>query len=144
VRRISNIINKSKTAIHYWTIKSREALNYKTERRERKCIAIDETEMRVNKTWYFIYAAIDMDTRELICMKAYTARNYLITLDFIKQVLKYCADRKDVEIITDKMPCYVQVCKRLGIRHRHETFGKRNCIERVFRAFKFLTARFNN
>jgi len=89
VRRISKISTKSKTAIHYWTIKFREALNYRAERKERKCIAIDETKMRVNKTWYFIYAAIDMDTRELICMKAYTARNYyLTTLDFIKQVLK--------------------------------------------------------
>jgi transposase-like protein len=69
--------------------------------------------IKVNNTWYFVYAAIDADTRELICMKAYIARNYLTTLDFVKCVLKYCANR-DLEIITDKMPCYLQVCKRLG------------------------------
>ncbi len=72
-----------------------------------------------------IYAAIDIETRELIAMKAYTARNYLTTLDFIKHILSFCSNR-DVEIITDKMPCHKQVCNRLGIRHRHETFGKRN------------------
>jgi len=56
-------------------------------------------------------------------MKAYTAKNYLTTLDFIKHILEFCSN-KDFEIITDKMPCYKQVCKRLGIRHKHVTFGK--------------------
>lgn len=63
--------------------------------------------------------------------------------DFVKHVLRYCAD-KDVEIITDKMPCYRLVCERLGIRHKYETFGRRNYVEQVFRGFKFITARFNN
>ena len=139
VRRIGKIVSRAKSSVHEWTLKFREALNYRAERKERKRIAVDET-----KTWYFVYAAVDADTGELICMKAYTARNYLITLDFIKRVLKYCADRKDVEIITDKMPCYKRVCDRLGIRYKHETFGKRNCVEQVFRSFKFFTARFNN
>ncbi len=89
----------------------RECLNYRVERKERKLIAIDETKIRVNDKWYFIYAAIDADTRELICMKAYTSRNYLTTLDFVKRVLKYCAN-KDVEVITGKMPCYEQVCRK--------------------------------
>ena len=78
------------------------------------------------------------EKRELICMKAYTLRNYLTTLDFIKHVMKFCSNR-NFEIITDKMPCYMQVCKRLGIKHRHETFGKRNRVEHVFRGFKFLS-----
>jgi len=76
-------------------------------------------------------------------MKVYTARNYLTTLDFVKHVLKYCADRA-VKIITDKMPCYEQVCKRMGLKWKHVTFGKRNHVEHVFRSFKFFTARFNN
>jgi len=143
VRRISRIISRSKTAIHYWSIKFREALNYKTERKERKFIAIDETKIKVNKTWYFIYAAIDVDIRELICMKAYTSRNYITTLDFIKHVLRFCSNR-DFEIITDKMPCYEYVCKRLGLRWKHVTFGKRNYVEQAFRSFKFFTSRFNH
>ena len=137
VRRISKIVNRSKTAIHYWTVKFRESLNCKIERKKRKCIAIDETKIKVNSTWYFVYAAVDADTRELIAMKAYTARNYLTTLDFIRHVMKFCST-KDFEIITDKMPCYVQVCKRLGINHRNETFGKRNRIEHVFRGLSSL------
>ena len=143
IRRIARIVNKSKTAVHYWSVKFRESLNYKVERKKRKCIAIDETKIKVNSTWYFIYAAIDIETRELIAMRAYTTRNYLTTLDFIKHVLSFCSNR-DFEIITDKMPCYKQVCNRLGIRHRHETFGKRNYVEQVFRAFKFIAQRFNN
>jgi len=53
VRRISRIINRSKTAIHYWTLKFREALNYKMEKKERRCIAIDESKIRVNNNTVF-------------------------------------------------------------------------------------------
>ena len=143
VRRISKIIGKSKTAVHYWTLKFKEVLNLDLERMKRRCIAMDETKIRVNKTWYYVYAAMDVDKRELICMKAYTSRNYMTTLDFVKHVLRFCSNR-DVEIITDGMPCYERVCKRLGIRWRHVTFGERNCVEHVFRAFKFFTMKFNN
>lgn len=78
VRRISQITEKSKSSVHEWTLKFREGINYNPLKR--KCIAIDETKIKVNNEWYFIYAAIDNDTKELICMKVYTARNYLTTL----------------------------------------------------------------
>ena len=74
----------------------------------------------------------------------YVTRNYLTTLDFIKRTLTYCSNKNDVVIITDKMPCYKQVCTRLGIKWMHITFGKRNYIEQVFRSFKFFTERFNH
>ena len=54
MERISKIINKAKSSVHYWTSKFREALDYIPKRKERKCIAIDETKIRVNNTWYFI------------------------------------------------------------------------------------------
>ncbi len=94
VRRISSIVDKSKSSVHEWILKFREGLNYIPVKKQRKCIGIDETKIRVNNTWYFIYAAIDVDTRELICMKAYTSRNYLTTLDFVKQVLEFCSNKK--------------------------------------------------
>ena len=58
--RIGKIVNRAKSSVHEWTLKFREALNYMVEIKERKCIAIDETKIRVNKTWYFIYAAINL------------------------------------------------------------------------------------
>ncbi len=143
VRRISKIVNKSKSSVHEWSVEFREHLNYTPLKRDRKCIAIDETKIRVNEAWYFVYAAIDIDTRELIAMKAYTTRNYLTTLDFIRKVLEFCSNR-DVEIITDGMPCYKYVCERLRIKWEHVTFGKRNYVGQVFRSFKFFTMRFNN
>jgi transposase-like protein len=143
IRRISKIVDKAKSSVHEWTLKFRENLNIEVKRKKRRCIAIDETKIKVNKMWYYVYAAIDVDTRELICMKVYTSRNYLTTLDFVKQVLRFCVNR-DVEIITDRMPCYEQVCKRLGMRWTHMTFGKRNYVEHVFRSFKFFTMKFND
>ena len=143
IRRISKCISYSKTAIHYWTLKFKESLNCEVKKKQRKRIAIDETKIKVNDKQYFIYAAVDLESGECLGMKAYTARNYLTTLDFIKHVLRYCAN-KDVEIMTDKMPCYKQVCDRLGIRWKHESFGKRNFVESLFYSFKFQTKRFCN
>ena len=143
VRRIRKVVQSSKSSVHEWTLKFRQVLNFKVEKKRRRCIAIDETKLRVNQAWYYIHAAMDAETKELIVMKAYTSRNYLNTLDFIKRVTRFCTNR-DFEIITDKMPCYEQVCRRLGVRWRHETVGRKNCIEHVFRSFKFVTMRFNH
>ena len=104
-------------------LKFKESLNYEVKKKQRKSIAIDETKIKVNDKWYFIYAAVDLESGECLGMKAYVILNYLTTLDFIKHVLRYCAN-KDVEIITDKMPCYEYVCSRSGIRWKHETFWK--------------------
>ncbi len=54
----------------------------------------------------FYLCGVDVDTREVIAMKAYMIRNYLKTLDFVKEALKLCVNKREVEVITDKMPCY--------------------------------------
>ena len=39
-------------------------------RRERKLIAVDETELKVNGRIVYVWAAIDVDTGELLAMEA--------------------------------------------------------------------------
>ena len=69
MERISKIIHKAKSSVHYWVLKFREGLNYISVKKQRKCIGIDETKIIVNKTQYFIFAAINTETKELIYMK---------------------------------------------------------------------------
>jgi hypothetical protein len=47
-------------------------------------------------------------------------------------------------VITDRLPAYRLGCKRLGIKHLHERFGKRSLVESVFSSLKQVTRRFFN
>ena len=143
VRRIGKLLNVSKTAVHYWTMRFRKVLNVNVTRKKRYAIAVDETKIKVNDRWYYIYASIDIETKELILIRCYSARNNLTTLLFLKEVKKYC-ENEDMLVITDKMPSYKYACDKLGLKWIHKTFGVRNYIEQVFRSFKFLSMRFNN
>jgi len=54
----------------------------------------------------------------------------MTALDFVRDVLKLC-DNKPLFVV-DKAPWYGWVFERLGLRYKHETFGMRNKVERVF------------
>jgi len=42
---------------------------------------------------YYVYSAVDVERNELILMKVYPTRNWLITRSFVKEVLKYCENK---------------------------------------------------
>jgi transposase-like protein len=60
----------------------------------------------------------------------------------LRKVLDSC-EGKPV-IVVDRGPWYRWALERLGITYFHETFGKRNRIERWFREMKESTKRFYN
>ena len=64
-----------------------------TEKKKRTLIAIDETVVKANKKRYFVYSAVDIERNELILMKVYPTRNWLITRSFVKEVLNYCENK---------------------------------------------------
>ncbi len=61
---------------------------------------------------------------------------------FLREVLKYCENKP--EVIVDRGFWYLWALKRLGLRYRHETFGKRNAVEGFFSRLKERTKRFWN
>ena len=103
-------------------------------------VAVDETVLKVNGMNYWIYAAIDLKTRELLLVKAYPTRNYQTTLDFLAELKNF---RVRV-VVTDRMPAYRKACQRLGFYWIHQTYGLRNRVEHIFRSLKHRTKRFNN
>ncbi|CAD7771830.1 hypothetical protein FHEFKHOI_01098 [Candidatus Methanoperedenaceae archaeon GB50] len=50
-------------------------------------IALDETVVKSNKKAYYVYSAVDVEKNELILMRVYTNRNYLVTMSF-REVLR--------------------------------------------------------
>ena len=110
------------------------------KKKERRLIAIDETKLKLKKKLIFIWAAIDIDTKECLAVWASESRGSFEAYVFLKEVLKYCENKP--EIVVDRGFWYKWALKRLGLKYRHETFGERNAVEGFFSRFKERTKRF--
>ena len=66
------------------------------KKKKRNLIAIDETVVKANKKRYFVYSAVDVERSELILMKVYPTRNWLVTKSFVKEVLNYCEKKTKI------------------------------------------------
>jgi transposase-like protein len=104
--------------------------------RGRRLIAVDETVERVNGREVYVWAAIDVDTRELLAIKATWSRSSLDALLFLSRVLGACTN-KPVSVVEGAL-------RELGLEYYHETFGDRSGVERSFGSLKGRTRVFFN
>ncbi|MEM4006684.1 MAG: DDE-type integrase/transposase/recombinase, partial [Nitrososphaerota archaeon] len=112
------------------------------ESRYRRCIAIDETELKVEKTIVYVWSTVDVDSKELLALEASYCRSCLNTLKFIKKLLKLCTNKP--KIIVGRGPWYIWALQRLGLEYEHQRFWMMNRVERFFRYLKERTAVFHN
>jgi putative transposase len=70
------------------------------EPRYRRCIAVDETKLRVKKSYVYVWSAVDVDSKELLALEASYGRSCLNALAFLKKALKMCTNKPPV--IVDK------------------------------------------
>jgi putative transposase len=87
----------------------------------------------------YLWAAIDVDTNEILAVYASRGRGIPNAIEFLRKVLDSC-EGKPV-IVVDRGPWYRWALERLGITYFHETFGNRN---RIDRETKNRTKRFYN
>jgi putative transposase len=131
----------SKSAVHYLARKV-SSVKIATEPRYRRCIAVDETKLRVKKSYVYIWSAVDVDSKELLALEASYGRSSLNALAFLKKALRMCTDKPLV--LVDKGPWYRWAFERLGLEYRHERLGIRNRVERFFRYLKERTVVFHH
>ena len=110
--------------------------------KERKVVAIDETKLKIRGRQVYVWAAMDVETKELLAVYASYYRSHINTLVFLKKVLGTCTNKPVV--LVDGGPWYPWPLERYGLRWLHITFGYRNAIERFFRTLKERTRRFYN
>jgi putative transposase len=115
---------------------------FKPSKRARRLVAVDETVLKVKGQICYLWAAIDVDTNEILALYASKGRGIPIAIEFLRKVLDPC-EGKPV-IVVDRGPWYRWALERLGITYFHETFGNRDRIERWFREMKNRTKRFYN
>jgi transposase-like protein len=105
-RRFSKVFSMglepiSKSAIHYLAKKVSE-IRVATEPRYSRCIAVDETKLRVKKSYVYVWSAVGVDSKELLALEASYGRSSLNAPSFLKKALRMCTNKPLV--IVDKGP----------------------------------------
>jgi transposase-like protein len=130
----------SRESVRIWV--HRFSSLFRPSRRVRRLVAVDETVLKINGLICYLWAAIDVDTNEILAVYASRGRGIPNAIKFLKMVLRSC-DGKPI-VVVDRGPWYRWSLERLGMTYFHETFGNRNKIERWFRELKNRTKRFYN
>jgi hypothetical protein len=94
-RRVSKVLSMvlepiSKSAVHYLS-KKVSSVKVAKEPRYRRCIAVDETKLRVKKSYVYVWSAVDVDSKELLALEESYGRSSLNALSFLKKAFKTVA-----------------------------------------------------
>ena len=133
-------VSRARSTVHNWVQKA--DLEPRCGRDPDK-IALDETVVKVNGERYWLVAAVDPETNVILHTRLYPTRNTALTKMFLRE-LQEKHDIDDAEFFVDGAPWLHAGLFELGMHFRHETFGERNPVERVFQEIKRRTNQFYN
>jgi transposase-like protein len=106
-------------------------------------VAVDETVIQLNDETYWLYAAVDPETNELLHTKLEPTTTKVLAHSFLTE-LSEKHDVSDAVFLVDGSHSLQDACHRHGFDFRYEKHGNRNAVERVFREIKRRTICFSN
>ncbi len=106
-------------------------------------VAVDETVIRLNDEKYWLYAAVDPETNELLHTRLEPTTNSIIAQTFFAE-LREKHDVDDAVFLIDGSHSLKDACRRHSLDFRYEKHGNRSSVERVFREIKRRTTSFSN
>jgi len=133
-------VQRSRKAVHDWVQKANlqpadgASLNH---------VALDETVIRVNDEQYWLYAAVDPDTKRVLHIRLFPTYTTALTEIFLRE-LREKHDVSDAVFLVDGARHLQTALRPSGLRFRYERHGNRNSVERVFREVKRRTSSFSN
>jgi transposase-like protein len=110
---------------------------FKPSKRARRLVAVDETVLKIKGRICYLWAAINVDTGEILALHTSRGRGLPNAIKFLKMVLR-SYDGKPIVVI-DRGPRYIWALERSAITYFHETFGESDGKERWFRELKNRT-----
>jgi transposase-like protein len=105
-------------------------------------VAVDETVIQLNDEQYWLYAAVDPQTNELLHTKLRTTTTKVLAHSFLVELTEK-HDVDDAVFLVDGSQSLQAACHRHGFDFRYEKHGNRNAVERVFREVKRRTVCFS-
>jgi transposase-like protein len=133
-------VERARSTVHNWVHKA--GLQPK-DGQTPDHVAVDETVIRLNDEQYWLYAAVDPETNELLHTKLEPTTNKVIAHAFFAE-LREKHDVDDAVFLIDGSHSLKDACSRHGLDFRYERHGNRNSVERVFREVKRRTSSFAN
>jgi putative transposase len=133
-------VKRARSTVHNWVHK---ADRQPDDGRNPNHVAVDETVIRLSDEQYWLYAAVDPETNELLHTKLEPTRTNVLAHSFFRE-LREKHDVDDAVFLVDGATPLKDACNRHGLRFRYEKHGNRNSVERVFREVKRRTSSFSN
>ncbi len=133
-------VQRARSTVHNWVHKA--DLQPK-DGRSPDHIAVDETVIQLNDEKYWLYAAVDPQTNELLHTKLRPTTTTVLAHSFLTE-LSEKHDVDDAVFLVDGSKSLQAACQRHSFGFRYEKHGNRNAIERVFREIKHRTICFSN
>ncbi|WP_247009449.1 IS6 family transposase [Halorientalis litorea] len=133
-------VQRARSTVHNWVHK---ADLQPQDGRQPDHVAVDETVIQLDDERYWLYAAVDPDTNELLHTKLEPVRTNAFAHAFFAELReKHAVD--DAVFLVDGAAPLKDACQRHGLDFRYERHGNRNSVERVFREVKRRTSSFSN
>ncbi len=133
-------VQRSRKAIHEWVQK---ADLQPVSAKEPTQIALDETVIRIDDQQYWLYAAVDPQTNEVLHMRLYSTTTTALTEMFLQE-LREKHNVEDARVLVDGAHHLQTALQRVEPRFQVERRGNRNCVEHISRKVKRRTSSFSN
>jgi putative transposase len=133
-------VHRSRKAVHDWVQKA--DLQPESGKSPNQ-IALDETVIRINDEQFWLYAAADPETNELLHVRLFATTTTTLTEIFLRE-LRQKHDVETAVFLVDGAQHLQTALSRVGLRFQTCRHGNRNAIERIFRELKRRTSSFSN
>ena len=133
-------VDRSRKAIHDWVQKA----DLQPEPGQSPIqVALDETVIRLNDQQFWLYAAADPQTNDLLHVRLFSTTTTSLTEIFLREL----REKHDIEtavFLVDGAQHLQTALQRAGLRFQMRRHGNRNAVERIFRELKRRTSSFSN
>ncbi|WP_223270975.1 MULTISPECIES: IS6 family transposase [Halomicrobium] len=133
-------VQRSRKSIHDWVQKA--DLQPESGRSPNQ-IALDETVIRINDQQFWLYAAVDPATNDLLHVPLFATTTTALTEIFLRE-LRQKHDIETAESLVDGAQYLQTALQRAGLRFQICRHGNWNAVERIFRELKRRTSSFSN
>jgi len=133
-------VERSRKAVHDWVQKA--DLQPESDRSPNQ-IALDETVIRINDQQFWLYAAADPETSDLLHVQLFSTTTKALTEIFLRE-LRQKHDVENAVFLVDGAQHLQTALQRTGLRFQMCRHGNRNAVERIFRELKRRTSSFSN
>jgi len=133
-------VQRGRKAIHEWVHKA--DLQPDSGRNPNQ-VALDETVIRINDQQYWLYAAADPETNDLLHLRLFSTTTTALTEIFLRE-LQQKHEVESAVFLVDGAQHLQTALQRAGLRFQMRRHGNRNAIERIFRELKRRTSSFSN